>query len=296
MYLKNLVLSEQQSTIELESSKFLCLASCSALIKYVEFIQNMSFANHSIKMTFESGERSMLIDCETIKNLEIIQGLRSSSIKGSLFDVVNFTKTTVGRRLLKATLVQPLADLETIHGRHEVIEKLLSNEQATLKISELLASFPDLDSIIFQSNLVQISKRQTTASSQAVIRSVLYLKHTLQQLPLLGQALSECAESSPILNAMSKSLSNNGLDEIRKSIDQVLNEDSSLGGSVFSAGPNAAVKSAYNVRMQQCFAVKTGINGLLDVARKTYSEVVEGNGKERDDFLNSKHFCFFFLF
>jgi DNA mismatch repair protein MSH4 len=141
--LKSLVIPEQTSAVELEANKyvfmracisidlvsfsyslistfghrFLCLASCAALIKYVEYIQSITYANHSLRMTFVSSERTMLLDSETIRNLELLSGTRSASISGSLFEVLNFTKTTVGRRLLRATLVQPPGDVETIQVR-----------------------------------------------------------------------------------------------------------------------------------------------------------------------------------
>ena len=34
-------------------------------------------------------------------------------------------------------------------------------------------------------------------------------------------------------------------------------------------------KGHLNMRNQKCFAVKSGINGILDAARRTYSELIE---------------------
>ena len=54
------------------------------------------------------------------------------------------------------------------------------------------------------------------------------------------------------------------IDLLRDEIGTVINEDA------------AFAKNKASFRTQLCFAVKPGINGLLDVARKTYLETSEG--------------------
>ena len=53
---------------------------------------------------------------------------------------------------------------------------------------------------------------------------------------------------------------------LRDEIAKVINEDAAYS------------KNKANFRTQLCFAIKPGINGLLDVARKTYLETSEGAG------------------
>lgn len=55
---------------------------------------------------------------------------------------------------------------------------------------------------------------------------------------------------------------------LRDEIAKVINEDAAYS------------KNKANFRTQLCFAIKPGINGLLDVARKTYLETSEGTGPQ----------------
>lgn len=52
------------------------------------------------------------------------------------------------------------------------------------------------------------------------------------------------------------------------------------------------MKSALDLRNQRTFAVKAGINGMLDVARQTYKELTEDIHQHIDSLNGMKHsFC-----
>ena len=53
------------------------------------------------------------------------------------------------------------------------------------------------------------------------------------------------------------------LDDTLQLIDRIINED-----AIYQ-------KSSIGLRHQRCFAVKSGFNGLLDVARQTYKETTD---------------------
>jgi DNA mismatch repair protein MSH4 len=89
----------------------------------------------------------------------------------------------------------------------------------------------------------------------------LHLKQTLETLPLLHAALQGC--SNALLVALCDNLASAELLAMHQAIDRVINHDA------------ATSKSAQQMRMQQCFSVQPGINGLLDVARKAYTETIE---------------------
>eukprot|EP00871_Galdieria_phlegrea_P001097 jgi/Galph1/1989/GphlegSOOS_G643.1 len=55
-----------------EVPRYLALASCAALIKYVENIQNCSFAMGTLRIRFKDNDDSLLMDYETCKSLELL--------------------------------------------------------------------------------------------------------------------------------------------------------------------------------------------------------------------------------
>jgi DNA mismatch repair protein MutS len=57
----------------------------------------------------------------------------------SLFGVINKSKTTVGERLLRATLLRPSGDLATIEARLDVVEMLAKNPAGMDEIQDILS-------------------------------------------------------------------------------------------------------------------------------------------------------------
>jgi DNA mismatch repair protein MSH4 len=69
---------------------------------------------------------------------------------------------------------------------------------------------------------------------------------------------------STLAQAVQKNFCHSDFEILQGEIERYIKEDTTPS------------KSALHMRMQICFAVKPGISGLLDVARKTYSETIEG--------------------
>lgn len=106
------------------------MASAAALIKYIEYIQNVLFAQNSLKVTYESVEDSCLIDVSTWKNLDLIL-LNKRHVKGeynSLFEILNLCQTPGGMRTLRSCLLSPSANVDTINARLDAIEELVKNQ------------------------------------------------------------------------------------------------------------------------------------------------------------------------
>jgi len=89
----------------------------------------------------------MQLDGSALKNLEIFQDQSSLYGKGTLFWVLNHTKTAMGRRLLVDWLKNPLTKHDEIIARLDSVEEL--KEKAHNPDFEAffkkLASLPDLD-------------------------------------------------------------------------------------------------------------------------------------------------------
>lgn len=101
---------------------YLCLAAASATIKWIEAEKGVIITNHSLVVTFNGSFDHVNIDATSVQNLEIIDTLHSalwgtSNKKRSLFHMLKTTRTIGGTRLLRANLLQPLKDLETINAR-----------------------------------------------------------------------------------------------------------------------------------------------------------------------------------
>ena len=247
-------------------SKFLSLASVAAIVKYYEYVQQLVFPNASLKFSYKPVEGYMRLDADTIKNLEIVRNLRSGDAKSSLFGMINFTKTAGGGRLLRSTLLQPLCDLATIETRLGCVDELLRNEKTFFELGSLLGEFQDLDHLAAL-QFVQAAPSAGLYGCEQTISNVIFLKQSLDGACGMAQALlgsnDGAGPQNGLLKTMLANLRRPEIAAVRERIGVLVEEDA-------RKRPGALA-----MRTERYFAVKAGINGLLDVARKTYVEVLD---------------------
>ncbi|XP_039690800.1 DNA mismatch repair protein MSH4 isoform X3 [Medicago truncatula] len=253
---------------------YLCLAAAAATLKWIETEKGVVITNHSLSVTFNGSFDHMNIDATSVQNLEIIEPFHSallgtSNKKRSLFHMLKTTKTIGGTRLLRANLLQPLKDIKTINARLDCLDELMNNEQLFFALCQFLRKFPkETDRVLchfcFKPKKVTIEAISVDRSkkSQVLVSSVILLKTALDALPLLSMALKD-AKSSLLSNIYKSVCENEKYDLIKKRIEEIIDED------VLHA------RVPFVACTQQCFAVKAGIDGLLDISRKSFCETSE---------------------
>ncbi|XP_031392711.1 DNA mismatch repair protein MSH4 isoform X1 [Punica granatum] len=276
LLIKNLA-AKEPSALGLDTyykQYYLCLAATAATIKWIEAEKGVIVTNHSLLVTFNGSFHHMNIDAASVQNLEIIEPFHSallgtSNKKRSLFHMLKTTKTIGGTRLLRANLLQPLKDIETIKARLDCLDELMSNEKLFFGLSQVLRKFPkETDRVLchfcFKPKKVMNESLGVdhARKSQLLVSSIILLKTALDSLPLLSKVLKE-AKSSLLTNIYKSVSENEKYAAIRRRIGEVIDED------VLHA------RVPFVARTQQCFAVKAGIDGLLDIARRSFCDTSE---------------------
>ncbi|MBN1497462.1 MAG: DNA mismatch repair protein MutS, partial [Spirochaetes bacterium] len=64
----------------------------------------------------------MMLDDATIANLEIVRNIQDGSRSRTLFQVLDYTGTAMGRRTLERSLLQPLLDADAIEKRLDAVQ------------------------------------------------------------------------------------------------------------------------------------------------------------------------------
>ncbi|XP_056350220.1 mutS protein homolog 4 isoform X2 [Oenanthe melanoleuca] len=258
-YIEQLCASEF-STIFMEvQSKYYCLAAAAALLKYVEFIQNAVYAPKSLKVRFQGSEKTAMIDSSSAQNLELVINNRDSRNGHTLLGVLNYTKTPGGSRRLRSNILEPPVDAETINTRLDCVQELLQDEELFFGLQAVISKFLDTEQLL--SVLVQIPKQDTVKTAESKITNLIYLKHTLELVEPLKAALRSC--NTQLLKAYYSSLEDTRFGIILEKITSVINDDTRY------------TKGCLNMRTQKCYAVKPNINEFLDIARRTYTEIVD---------------------
>ena len=78
----------------------------------------------------------MKLDISARRNLELTETMRSREKRGTLFWVLDKTKTSMGRRLLRTSIEQPLLSVNAINRRLNAVTELTRN---SILVSELAA-------------------------------------------------------------------------------------------------------------------------------------------------------------
>ena len=98
-----------------------------ALATLLEYLHQtvMTDLSHITRFTRMEASGRLVLDTTTLRNLEITRNLRDGGKKNTLLDVLDFTGTAMGGRLLRRWLEQPLTSVLDICARHDAVEELL---------------------------------------------------------------------------------------------------------------------------------------------------------------------------
>lgn len=149
-----------------------------AMITYLEHTQKTSLAFLNT-ITAYTLNQYMDLDINTRRNLEITETMRDKSKRGSLLWVLDYTKTSMGARLLKQWLEKPLINPIEIDKRLQSVGELTDNMMLRDDMSGVLADMRDISRIISRISLKTVTPRDFVA-----------LKTTLIKLPELEYTLS----------------------------------------------------------------------------------------------------------
>lgn len=131
---------------------------------------------HEIKQ-----EKYMHLDATAIRNLELLRNMVDCGKHGTLLSVLDFTHTSMGSRMLRRYIENPLMDLGEIYARQDIVEEFFRDMNLRSALAERLQSVRDLERIV---------SRIEVGTANA--RDLLALKLSLDELPDLQQTLKNC--------------------------------------------------------------------------------------------------------
>lgn len=121
----------------------------------------------------------LLLDKNSQRNLELLERLHSDEgSKGTLFWVLDQTRTSMGSRLLQEWIIHPLIDIEEIHKRQEGIEELTRLGLEMGQLRESLGEVRDLERLLSRIHCGVANARDLVA-----------LRLSLEALPALREHL-----------------------------------------------------------------------------------------------------------
>ena len=136
----------QLTSLGLEDRKYAACAA-GAMLKYLLETQKNSL-EHIRSLRFAENGRTMLLDQNTRRNLELTESLRGDRKKGTLLGLIDKTSTAMGGRLLRSWVEQPLLDPEEINSRLDAVEELVKDRVLGMTLSEELEGVYDMERLM----------------------------------------------------------------------------------------------------------------------------------------------------
>lgn len=186
---------------------------------------------HLNKLTYLDSSKSLFIDTYTLRNLEITRNLRDGGKKDTLYDVLDFTKTAMGSRLLRKWLEYPLLSPKKINDRLDAVANLVSNFSLRNNLREQLKEIYDFERLLTRMEVGTANARDMNA-----------LKSSLYVLPAIKKSLVKA--TAKLLANIHQKIST--YDDLVVLIDKAIVEDPS-----FSIREGGFIKDGYNQELDE---------------------------------------------
>ena len=238
--------------LEKVDDKLFAIASINALKEYITSTQ-MTDLSHINKVLIYSVSKYMSLDINARRNLEITEKLRDKSKKGTLLWVLDKTSTSMGGRLLRRWLNDPLIDKEEINKRLGAVEELKNDIMLRGEVIENLKKVYDIERLAGK-----------MAYGNGTPRDMITLKNSLSKLPEIRQVL--------------KNVFSDYLKEIYQNIDELQDMYELIEKSIVDDPPMTTKDGGY---------IKIGYNEDIDTLKhattdgKSWLMKLEADEKEK---------------
>lgn len=148
---------------------------------------------HIDRVAAYHNESFMPLDEATIRNLELFSTLHGQDQAGTLLSILDETLTSMGGRLLRRWVAEPLLKRDPIVARHEAVENLIADNELRTHLEESLNGLGDLERLLGR-----------LSGSTGNGRDLLGLAAALERIPSLKSAILEA--KAPLLMKLGEQL------------------------------------------------------------------------------------------
>lgn len=185
----------------------------------------------------------MRLDVAARRNLELTETMRSREKRGTLFWVLDKTKTSMGRRLLRSSIEQPLLSVNAINRRLNAVTELTRN---SILISELAAA---LDGVY---DLERLMTRVVYGNPP--VKDMIALGATTARLPAIKELLGEvqCA----LLREIEQNI--DPLEDVARLVGSAIDPDSDI-----PLKEGGVIREGYDKQLDEARHLSKDIRGIL---------------------------------
>ena len=271
--------------------------ACKILLKYIFETQKISLANINFIERY-SIVNYMTIDGNSRRNLELTESIREKSKKGSLLWVMDKTSTSMGGRVLRKWIDEPLISKQEIERRLNGVEELYLSIELNENIKTALKDIYDIERIVGK-----------IANGNVNGKDMVSLRTSLSKLPYIKEILSKT--SSDILKDYYENL--DVLEDLKELLCKSILDDPSISvkeGNIIKDGYSPEVDELRRAKLhgkewiaslensEREFtgikSLKVGYNKVfgyyIEIRKANYSSIPEGRYIRKQTLANSERF------
>ena len=195
----------------------------------------------------------MELDIATRNGLELTSTIRTKQKKGSLLWAIDRTKTSMGARLLRKWVEEPLISVKAINRRLDAVEEAKDRYMARQQIIEGLSGLYDIE---------RLAGKVSLGTCNA--RDLLSLRNSLRKIPFVKEGLEEFSKG--MFKEIKASM--DPLSDVLEVLEKAISEDAPV-----TIKDGDIIKRGYS---EEC-------DELYDLAKnaKEYIMQLENNERER---------------
>jgi len=138
------------------------IIAAAEIIEYLNETQKTELG-HIKKIKIQDISEFMELDQSTIRNLELFYPLLPGRKGSTVYEVLNHCQTSMGQRLIRSWILQPLKNREKIYERSDVVEYFFNNKKLLNKITDGLDNVYDIERILGRIGLSSANARDLKA-------------------------------------------------------------------------------------------------------------------------------------
>ncbi len=156
----------------------LAVGAAGALLRYLKNTQKNHLSNIGTISAYHASQ-FMTMDRNSHRNLELIQNIEDLTSNGTLFGVLDLTRTPMGKRRLKNWILNPLLNTKEIKMRLDVVQYFFDNGTTRLNVREVLGEVYDIERLSNRISLETANARDMIALASS-LENVGALKEVLK--------------------------------------------------------------------------------------------------------------------
>ena len=180
----------------------------SLLINYLVYSQKKDL-NHLQTIEEIKNDDYLLMDSYTREALELVKNTNDHQKYGSLFWLLDKTKTAMGSRLLKTYIERPLVNPEQIKRRLDIVGALNDNFLLRASLNDLLSEVYDLERLASKVALGNLNARDLTWIGKS-LKAVPEIKQTLDLFndPNIKGLSDKLVDMTPVTSLIDQAIVN----------------------------------------------------------------------------------------